>query len=74
VDALNPIRELEPGARPRDWVNWTQSAPSANDDSSGARGDNRMSDEPELASLTRLNAARHALARSDDGVWAMNPR
>ena len=39
VDALNPIRELEPGARPRDWMDWTQSAPSANDGSSGARLD-----------------------------------
>ena len=31
VGALNPIRELEPGARPRDWMDWAHSAPSAND-------------------------------------------
>jgi hypothetical protein len=55
VRALNPIRELEPGARPRDWVDSTQSAPSANDGSRGARLDYAAS------------ADQHALARWDDG-------
>src|SRR5687768_11147446 len=36
ASALNPIRELEPGARPRDWMDGTQSAASGNDGSSRA--------------------------------------
>src|SRR5688500_311977 len=39
VAALNPIRELEPGARPRDWMDWTHSAASANEGTALARLD-----------------------------------
>jgi hypothetical protein len=56
VAGLNPIRELEPGARPRDWTDWTQSAASANDGSSGARLDCAVSPDD------------HALARGDRAV------
>ena len=65
VAALNPIRELEPGARPRDWMEWPQSAVSANDGSSGTRLDDGNAlarldaDEP---ALPRLDAAGHAPA------------
>jgi hypothetical protein len=63
VRALNPICELEPGARPRDWMDSTQSAASANDGSSGARFDCALSaDEHALATLARLNPDEHALA------------
>jgi hypothetical protein len=54
VDALNPVRELEPGARPRDWMNSTQSAASANDGSGATRLDNGAS------------AGEHALADEDE--------
>src|SRR5687767_4328402 len=66
VAALNPIRELEPGARPRDWMDWTQSAGAANDGSSGARSDNGLSaDSHALARLDYgVPADEHALARS----------
>jgi hypothetical protein len=67
VRALNPIRELEPGARPRDWMDWTQSAPSANRASSGARLDcATLADEhaPARGNATRA-ADEHALARWD---------
>jgi hypothetical protein len=63
-----PIRELEPGARLRDWMDSTQSAPSANDSSSDARLDRAMSaDGHALATLARFDCAtsanQHALAR-----------
>jgi hypothetical protein len=80
VGALNPIRELEPGARPRDWMDSTQSAPSANRASSGARLDCATSaDEHALArgdatraadehALPPLDTDEHALARGDAGA------
>jgi hypothetical protein len=69
VIALNPIRELEPGARPRDWVDLTQSAPSPNDGSTGARLDCPISaDEHALA---RSDEDEHALARSDEDEHAL---
>src|SRR5688500_9176832 len=43
VAALNPVRELDPGARPRDWMDWTQSAAFANDGSSGGPSDDGVS-------------------------------
>src|SRR5688572_6793777 len=66
VAALNPIRELEPGSRPRDWMHWTQSAASANDGSSRARLDSGASADEHA--LTPLDADEHALARSDAGA------
>ena len=82
VAALNPIRELEPGARPRDWTDWTQSAPSANDGSTGTRLDCTISadehtlarleaEEHALAALARLDADEHALARMDADEHAL---
>jgi hypothetical protein len=72
VAALNPIRELEPGARPRDWMDSTQSPPSANDGSSGARLDSGASaDEHALATLAPLDTDEHALARRDTGEHAL---
>ena len=79
VGALNPIRELGPGARPRDWLDWTQSTASANDRSSRARLDNGASaDEPALATLATLarsncaiSADEHALARLDADEHAL---
>jgi hypothetical protein len=63
VRALNPVRDLEPGARPRDWMDSTQSAPSANDSSSSTRLDCATSaDEHALA---RCDTVEHALARGD---------
>jgi hypothetical protein len=63
VEALNPVRELQPGARPRDWMDSTQSAPSANDSSSSTRLDCATSaDEHALA---RCDTDEHALARGD---------
>jgi hypothetical protein len=71
VRALNPIRELEPGARPRDWMDSTQSALSANDSSTGARLDCAISAAGRaLASLAPLDTDEHALARCDDGRHA----
>jgi hypothetical protein len=52
ASALNPIRELEPGARPRDWMDWTQSAPSANDGSSGTRLDANATPHGNALALT----------------------
>src|SRR5687768_16552143 len=43
VGALNPTRELEPGARPRDWIDPMRSAASANDGASRPRLDNGIS-------------------------------
>jgi hypothetical protein len=68
VDALNPIRELEPGARPRDWMDWTHSAASANDASSAARGDCAISADQHA--LARGDADEHALARGDEDATA----
>jgi 5-methylcytosine-specific restriction endonuclease McrA len=65
AEALNPIRELQPGARPRDWMDSTQSAPSPNDASSGARFDCATSAGEHA--LAPLGADEHALARWDDG-------
>jgi 5-methylcytosine-specific restriction endonuclease McrA len=61
VRALNPVRELEPGARPRDWIDWTPSAATVNDGSSGTRLDATR------AALERPDAGEHALARFHDG-------
>src|SRR5687768_3460217 len=68
VGALNPIRELEPGTRPRDWTDWTQSAASANDASSAARGDCAISADQHA--LARGDADQHALARGDCTISA----
>src|SRR5688500_8297124 len=67
VAALNPIRELNPGARPREWMAWTQSAASANDGSSEGPNDDGVS--PDEHALARCDADatpdEHALARCD---------
>src|SRR5687767_4685866 len=78
VGALNPVRELEPGSRPRNWMNSTQSAASANDGSSRAWLDSgALAGEHALArldadqhALTPLDADQHALARSDRALSA----
>jgi 5-methylcytosine-specific restriction endonuclease McrA len=36
MSALNPVRELEPGSRPRDWMERAEAAPFANDDPKAA--------------------------------------
>ena len=68
VRALNPIRELEPGARPRDWMDWTHSAPSANDGPALARSDDgsALARSDDGSALARSDDGS-ALARSDDG-------
>src|SRR5688572_2590483 len=66
MSALNPVRELEPGARPRDWTegaarDWVEraeGAPIANDGSSAARWE-------QDASATPMGSALATLARSD---------
>ena len=76
VAALNPIRELEPGSRPRDWTDWTQSAGSVNDGSSGVRlsadelARSRLEDDGHALARVGADAAPDELARSrleDDG-------
>jgi hypothetical protein len=66
VGALNPVRELEPGARPRDWVDRAHSAASANDSSTGAGLDCATSADGHA--LARLDTDEHALARLDAGL------
>jgi hypothetical protein len=68
VAALNPIRELEPGARPRDWVDGTQRAASASHGSSAARLDHGGSAGEHAQA--RVDANEAALARQDGDVSA----
>ena len=71
LSALNPIRELDPSARPRDWTAWKQSDASANDSESGGANDHGgLTPQPALArvdtvgskpepALTRLEPQRY---------------
>jgi hypothetical protein len=69
MSALNPVRELEPGARPRDWTespacDWmerAQGAPIANDGPSAARLEQDASAPPTVS-------APASPARSDAGA------
>jgi 5-methylcytosine-specific restriction endonuclease McrA len=77
MGALNPVRELEPGARPRDWTesaacDWmerAEGAPIANDGSSAARLEQDASATPIVSALARSDADAtptvSALARPD---------
>src|SRR5688572_12573179 len=64
MSALNPVRELEPGARPRDWTesaacDWVEraeGAPIANDGSSAARWEQDASATPTGSALARSDA------------------
>jgi hypothetical protein len=64
MNALNPVRELEPGARPRDWTgsaecDWmerTEGAPFANDGSRAARLEQDASATPTVSALARSDA------------------
>ena len=61
MNALNPVRELEPGARPRDWTgsaacDWverTEGAPFANDGSRAARLEQDANATPTVSALAR---------------------
>src|SRR5688572_22384457 len=64
MNALNPVRELEPGARPRDWTesaacDWVEraeGAPIPNDGSSAARVEQEASATPPVSALARSDA------------------
>jgi hypothetical protein len=64
MNALNPVRELEPGARPRDWtesaardrVERAEGAPIANDGSSAARLEQDASATPPDSAPARSDA------------------
>jgi hypothetical protein len=64
MNALNPVRELEPGARPRDWTgsaacDWverTEGAPFANDGSRAARLEQDANATPTVSALARSDA------------------
>src|SRR5688572_21010591 len=88
MSALNPVRELEPGARPRDWTesaacDWVEraeGAPIANDGSSAARWEQDASATPTgsaLATLARSDVdattTDSALARSDADAMPSEP-
>jgi hypothetical protein len=74
MNALNPVRALEPGARPRDWTksaacDWVeraQGAPIANDGSSAARLE-------QDAIATPTDSALASLARSDADAMPSEP-
>ena len=75
VAALYPIRELDPGARPRDWMDWTQRAGTANDHSSETRSDGGVSpDEPALATPARGDASRTRAGAGRRGCDASRTR
>jgi hypothetical protein len=88
MSALNPVRELEPGARPRDWTespacDWVeraQGAPIANDGSSAARLEQDASAPPTVSAPARSDAdatppdsALASLARSDADAMPSEP-
>jgi hypothetical protein len=73
MNALNPVRELEPGARPRDWTesaacDWVERAEGA-PVASAARLDQHTSATPSISALARSDADAmppdSALARPD---------
>jgi hypothetical protein len=71
MNALNPVRELEPGARPRDWtesaacdsMERAEGTPIANDGSGAARLEQDASATPTVS----------ALARSDGDAMPFEP-
>jgi hypothetical protein len=85
MSALNPVRELEPGARPRDWaesaacdwVDRAEGAPIANDGSSAARLEQDASAMPPGSALARSDVDAttidSALARSDADAMPSEP-
>src|SRR5688572_13666515 len=85
MSALNPVRELEPGARPRDltetpacdWMERAEGAPFANDGSSAARLEQDASAMPPVFALARSDADAtppvSALARSDADAMPSEP-
>src|SRR5688572_23263294 len=88
MSALNPVRELEPGARPRDWTesaacDWVEraeGAPIANDGSSAALLEQEVSATPSGSALARSDAiatppdsALATLARWDADAMPSEP-
>jgi 5-methylcytosine-specific restriction endonuclease McrA len=85
MSALNPVRELEPGGRPRDWTesgacDWVeraQGAPIANDGSSAARLEQDGTATPPVSAPARSDAdampSDSAPARSDADATPSEP-
>ena len=83
MSALNPVRELQPGARPRDWTespacDWMERAQGAPiDGPSAARLEQDASAMPPVSALARSDADAtppvSALARSDADAMPSEP-